>query len=171
MEYMVKTWGRNNEKYWIRNLKDQSNSMQITNNLFPIWARALLHNHNPEVTLDHPPATKHFVWIKKNTTKLEELKGIAPENTNIKEPPKSPSPLPNIPLGDYPRDLSLLPNNPLEELRKETSAPPPPTLPENLAWMAASEFILDAAIQFKLGHAPPSESLTNSNLVAKRPGC
>jgi hypothetical protein len=44
------------------------------------------------------------------------------------------------------------------------------TLPENLAWMAASKFILDAAIQFKLGHAPPSELLTNSNLVAKRPG-
>ncbi|PLW34417.1 hypothetical protein PCASD_14317 [Puccinia coronata f. sp. avenae] len=45
-----------------------------------------------------------------------------------------------------------------------------PTLPENLARMAASEFILDAAIQFKLGRAPPSESLTDSNSVAKRPG-
>jgi hypothetical protein len=44
------------------------------------------------------------------------------------------------------------------------------TLPENLAWMAASKFLLDAAIRFKLGHAPPSESLTNSNSVAKRPG-
>jgi hypothetical protein len=36
--------------------------------------------------------------------------------------------------------------------------------------MAASEFILDAAIQFKLGRAPPSESLTDSNSVAKRLG-
>ncbi|PLW50876.1 hypothetical protein PCASD_01193 [Puccinia coronata f. sp. avenae] len=44
------------------------------------------------------------------------------------------------------------------------------TLPENLAWMAASEFLSDAAIQFKLGRVPPSELLTNSNLVAKRPG-
>jgi hypothetical protein len=44
------------------------------------------------------------------------------------------------------------------------------SLPENLARMAASKFILDAAIQFKLGRAPPSELLTNSNLVAKRPG-
>ncbi|PLW30699.1 hypothetical protein PCASD_20135 [Puccinia coronata f. sp. avenae] len=44
------------------------------------------------------------------------------------------------------------------------------TLPESLAWMAASEFILDAAIQFKLGRAPLSESLTDSNSVAKRPG-
>jgi hypothetical protein len=44
------------------------------------------------------------------------------------------------------------------------------TLPENLVRMAASEFLLDAAIRFKLGRAPPSESLTNSNLVAKRPG-
>ncbi|PLW21462.1 hypothetical protein PCANC_04979 [Puccinia coronata f. sp. avenae] len=43
-------------------------------------------------------------------------------------------------------------------------------LPENLAWMAASEFILDAAIRFKLGRAPTSEPLTDSNSVAKRPG-
>jgi hypothetical protein len=28
---------------------------------------------------------------------------------------------------------------------------PPSTLPENLAWMAASKFILDVSIQFKLG--------------------
>ncbi|PLW06461.1 hypothetical protein PCANC_11611 [Puccinia coronata f. sp. avenae] len=41
------------------------------------------------------------------------------------------------------------------------------TLPENLAWMAASEFILDAAIRFKLGRALPSELLTDSNSVAK----
>jgi hypothetical protein len=40
-------------------------------------------------------------------------------------------------------------------------------LPENLAWLAASKFTLDVAIQFKLGRAPPSELLTNSNLVAK----
>jgi hypothetical protein len=32
--------------------------------------------------------------------------------------------------------------------------------------MAASEFILDAAIQFKLRRAPPSELLTNSNSAA-----
>ncbi|PLW26648.1 hypothetical protein PCASD_22946 [Puccinia coronata f. sp. avenae] len=44
------------------------------------------------------------------------------------------------------------------------------TLPENLAWMAASEFLSDAAIRFKLGRAPPSESLTGSNSVTKRPG-
>jgi hypothetical protein len=44
------------------------------------------------------------------------------------------------------------------------------SLPENLAWMAASEFLLDAAIRFKLGRVPPSELLTNSNSVAKRPG-
>jgi hypothetical protein len=36
--------------------------------------------------------------------------------------------------------------------------------------MAASKFLLDAAIQFKLGRAPPSELLTNSNSVAKRLG-
>jgi hypothetical protein len=36
--------------------------------------------------------------------------------------------------------------------------------------MAASEFLLDAAIRFKLGRVPPSELLTNSNSVAKRPG-
>jgi hypothetical protein len=41
------------------------------------------------------------------------------------------------------------------------------SLPENLAQMAASNFILDVAIQFKLGRASPSELLTNSNLVAK----
>ncbi|PLW27797.1 hypothetical protein PCANC_26928 [Puccinia coronata f. sp. avenae] len=45
-----------------------------------------------------------------------------------------------------------------------------PALPENLARMAASKFLSDAAIRFKLGHAPPSESLTDSNSVAKRPG-
>jgi hypothetical protein len=44
------------------------------------------------------------------------------------------------------------------------------SLPENLAWMAESEFLLDAAIRFKLGHAPPNESLTDSNSVAKHPG-
>jgi hypothetical protein len=32
---------------------------------------------------------------------------------------------------------------------------------------AASEFLLNAAIQFKLGRAPPSESLTNSKSVAQ----
>ncbi|PLW32734.1 hypothetical protein PCASD_12405 [Puccinia coronata f. sp. avenae] len=44
------------------------------------------------------------------------------------------------------------------------------SLPENLARMAASEFLSDAAIRFKLRRAPPSESLTDSNSVAKRPG-
>jgi hypothetical protein len=39
-------------------------------------------------------------------------------------------------------------------------------LPEKLAWMAASKFLLNAAIQFKLGRAPPSESLTDSNSAA-----
>jgi hypothetical protein len=43
-------------------------------------------------------------------------------------------------------------------------------LPENLARMAASKFLLDAAIRFKLGRAPPSELLTGSNSVTKRPG-
>ncbi|PLW28912.1 hypothetical protein PCANC_27618 [Puccinia coronata f. sp. avenae] len=40
-------------------------------------------------------------------------------------------------------------------------------LPENLARMAASEFISDAGIRFKLGRAPPSESLTDSNSAAR----
>jgi hypothetical protein len=71
--------------------------MQITHDLFPIWARALLHNHNPGVTLDQPPATKHFVWIKKHTPKLTELKGVASENADVVEPPKSPGLLPDIP--------------------------------------------------------------------------
>jgi hypothetical protein len=43
-------------------------------------------------------------------------------------------------------------------------------LPENLAQMAASKFILDAAIRFKLGRVPLSELLTDSNSVAKRLG-
>jgi hypothetical protein len=33
--------------------------------------------------------------------------------------------------------------------------------------MAASEFISDAGIRFKLGRAPPSESLTDSNSAAR----
>ncbi|PLW36420.1 hypothetical protein PCANC_15207 [Puccinia coronata f. sp. avenae] len=33
--------------------------------------------------------------------------------------------------------------------------------------MAASKFILDAGIRFKLGRAPPSESLTDSNSAAR----
>jgi hypothetical protein len=40
-------------------------------------------------------------------------------------------------------------------------------LQESLVRMAASKFILDAAIQFKLGRAPPSESLTDSNSAAQ----
>ncbi|PLW33019.1 hypothetical protein PCASD_14896 [Puccinia coronata f. sp. avenae] len=40
-------------------------------------------------------------------------------------------------------------------------------LPEKLAWMAASKFLLDAAIRFKLRRAPPSESLTHSNSAAR----
>jgi hypothetical protein len=40
-------------------------------------------------------------------------------------------------------------------------------LPEKLDWMAASKFILDTAIQFKLGRMPPSELLTNSNSAAR----
>jgi hypothetical protein len=36
--------------------------------------------------------------------------------------------------------------------------------------MAAPKFTLDAAIQFQLGCTQPSESLTNSHLVAKFPG-
>ncbi|PLW37803.1 hypothetical protein PCASD_11299 [Puccinia coronata f. sp. avenae] len=40
-------------------------------------------------------------------------------------------------------------------------------LPETLAQMAASKFLSDAAIQFKLGRAPPSESLTHSNSAAR----
>ncbi|PLW04418.1 hypothetical protein PCANC_28937, partial [Puccinia coronata f. sp. avenae] len=38
---------------------------------------------------------------------------------------------------------------------------------EKLARMAASEFLLDAAIRFKLGRAPPSELLTHSNSAAR----
>ncbi|PLW50393.1 hypothetical protein PCANC_07580 [Puccinia coronata f. sp. avenae] len=38
---------------------------------------------------------------------------------------------------------------------------------QSLDWMAASKFISDAAIQFKLGRAPPSESLTDSNSAAR----
>ncbi|PLW20714.1 hypothetical protein PCANC_07377 [Puccinia coronata f. sp. avenae] len=125
MQHIVAKWGRNDEKYWIGNLKDQTKSMQITQNLFPIWAQALLHNHNPEVSLDHPPATKAFVWIKKHTPKLDELNGNPPDTTNDVEPPKSPSVLPNIPLGDYPRDPSPLPENPLKDLEKGPSPAPP----------------------------------------------
>ncbi|PLW51650.1 hypothetical protein PCASD_00558 [Puccinia coronata f. sp. avenae] len=33
--------------------------------------------------------------------------------------------------------------------------------------MAASKFLSDAAIQFKLGRAPPSELLTHSNSAAR----
>jgi hypothetical protein len=40
-------------------------------------------------------------------------------------------------------------------------------LPEKLAQMAASKFLLDAAIRFPLGRAPPSESLTDSNSAAQ----
>ncbi|PLW28719.1 hypothetical protein PCASD_21524 [Puccinia coronata f. sp. avenae] len=38
---------------------------------------------------------------------------------------------------------------------------------QKLDQMAASEFISDAAIRFKLGRAPPSESLTDSNSAAQ----
>jgi hypothetical protein len=128
MQHIVAKWGRNDEKYWIGNLKDQTESMQITQNLFPIWAQALLHNHNPEVALDHPPATKAFVWIKKHTPKIDELNGNPPDTTNDVEPPKSPSALPNNPLADYPRDFSPLPEKPLKDLEKGPSpAPPPPS--------------------------------------------
>ncbi|PLW40292.1 hypothetical protein PCANC_11165 [Puccinia coronata f. sp. avenae] len=41
------------------------------------------------------------------------------------------------------------------------------SLPEKLARMAASELLSDAAIRFKLGRAPPSESLTHSNSAAR----
>ncbi|PLW43207.1 hypothetical protein PCANC_06985 [Puccinia coronata f. sp. avenae] len=41
------------------------------------------------------------------------------------------------------------------------------SLPGKLAWMAASEFLSNAAIQFELGRAPPSESLTDSNSAAR----
>jgi hypothetical protein len=41
------------------------------------------------------------------------------------------------------------------------------SLPEKLDRMAASEFISDAAIRFKLGRAPPSELLTDSNSAAR----
>ncbi|PLW36372.1 hypothetical protein PCANC_16206 [Puccinia coronata f. sp. avenae] len=38
---------------------------------------------------------------------------------------------------------------------------------KKLARMAASEFLSDAAIRFKLGRAPPSELLTHSNSAAR----
>ncbi|PLW21299.1 hypothetical protein PCANC_05038 [Puccinia coronata f. sp. avenae] len=47
-----------------------------------------------------------------------------------------------------------------------TSSSPHP-MAEKLARMAASEFLLDAAIRFKLGRAPPSELLTHSNSAAR----
>ncbi|PLW31555.1 hypothetical protein PCASD_19119 [Puccinia coronata f. sp. avenae] len=43
-------------------------------------------------------------------------------------------------------------------------------LTENLARIATSELTWDVAIQFKLGCPPPSESLSDSNSVAKHPG-
>jgi hypothetical protein len=78
--------------------------MKIRNDLFPIWEQAPLHNQNPAVTLDWPPKTKQFVWIKRHTPMLTEIaaNGQAPENAkdhtndNNKDvdPPRSPSPLP-----------------------------------------------------------------------------
>ncbi|PLW23469.1 hypothetical protein PCASD_13630 [Puccinia coronata f. sp. avenae] len=138
MQHIVAKWGRNDEKYWIGNLNDRTESMQISNDLFPIWGRALLHNQNPAVTLDHPPKTKQFIWIKRHTPMLTELaaQGQAPENTtdnpkdNNKdaEPPRSPSALPDNPLASYLRDPSPLPATRLQDNEEEESpAPPPPS--------------------------------------------
>jgi hypothetical protein len=60
MDHIVAKWGRNNEKYCIGNLKDRSQLMHVDNAMLTIWARALMHNQNEDVTLDHPPSTKHF---------------------------------------------------------------------------------------------------------------
>jgi hypothetical protein len=134
MQHIVATWGRNDKKYWIGNLDDQTKLMQISNNLFPIWGRALLHNQNPDITLDHPPKTKQFVWIKRHTPMLTELaaQGQAPENTtdnpedNNKdaEPPRSPSPLPDNLLAGYLMDPSRLPATRLKDNEEEESPAP-----------------------------------------------
>jgi hypothetical protein len=47
---------------------------------------------------------------------------------------------------------------------------PAGALPENLGWMAASKWILDVVIWFKLGAMSPSQSVTDSNLGAKNTG-
>jgi hypothetical protein len=129
MGNIVRKWGRNDEKDWIGNLKDQSLSMQISNNLFPIWARALMHDQNPEVTVNNPPNTKQFVWIKKHTPLLTELKskGKEPEKTEDNKPSRSPSPLPNLPLAAGPRGPSPLPDIPPGVLAKYPT--PLPTAP------------------------------------------
>jgi hypothetical protein len=136
MEHIVAKWGRNDKNYWIGNLNNQTESMEIRNDLFPIWAQALLHNQNPAVTLDWPHKTKRFVWIKRNTPMLTKLAANrqAPENAkdhtndNNKDvdPPRSPSPLPNNPLVGYLGDPNPLPKNRLQDNGQEESLVPPP---------------------------------------------
>ncbi|PLW40512.1 hypothetical protein PCASD_08857 [Puccinia coronata f. sp. avenae] len=126
-------WGRNDEKYWIGNLNDRSKSMHIDNALLTIWGRALMHNQNPAVTKDHPPKTKHFVWVKNHTPTLEELIAnangskdpVATQETQDNNQEKSPTPLPDEPPKEYPRDPSPLPDDPLEGIRNDAAPSPP----------------------------------------------
>jgi hypothetical protein len=134
MQHIGAKWGRNDKKYWIGNLNDRSESMHIDNALLTIWRRALMHNQNQAVTKDHPPKTKHFVWVKKHTPTLKEL--IA--NANVSKDPeavqetqdndqeKSPTPLPDEPPTEYPRDPSPLPDDPIEGIRNDPAPTPPP---------------------------------------------
>ncbi|PLW29133.1 hypothetical protein PCASD_15996 [Puccinia coronata f. sp. avenae] len=172
MQHIVAKWGRDDEKYWIGNLNDQTESMQISNNLFPIWGRALLHNQNPDITLDHPPKTKQFVWIKRHTPMLTELaaQGQAPENTTDNpedhnkdaEPPRSPSPLPDNPLAGYLRDPSRLPATHLEDNKEEEyPAPPPPS--------SDIEFLLQKAKHAKAKETSYDSPISLKSLQARSP--
>ena len=73
MNHIAQKWGRDDEKLWISHPDNNTLSMQITNDRLTIWARALLHNKNPEIDYDHPPTTKDFNWIKCHTPLMDEL--------------------------------------------------------------------------------------------------
>ncbi|PLW39007.1 hypothetical protein PCASD_08430 [Puccinia coronata f. sp. avenae] len=68
---------------------------------------------------------------------------------------------PDLDFHDVPPNLGLSHHGKFRQFQK---------LPEKLARMAASTFLSDAAIRFKLGRAPPSELLTHSNSAAQALG-
>ncbi|EFP83738.1 uncharacterized protein PGTG_09451 [Puccinia graminis f. sp. tritici CRL 75-36-700-3] len=73
MAHIKGKYGLNEEQLWIGNPNNEEEGMQIFNNRLTAWARALQHGKNAAITLDHPPETEEFKWIKRRVPTLDSL--------------------------------------------------------------------------------------------------
>ncbi|KAH9455303.1 hypothetical protein Pst134EA_022774 [Puccinia striiformis f. sp. tritici] len=102
VERVVARYGRDKEQLWMGHPTDPTLSIQLFPERLKVWARAIVHGHNDQVTLDTPPECKSFSWIKRRTPMIDEINPIySAGKGQCRQPPppdthKMPAQPPNV---------------------------------------------------------------------------